>query len=51
VAAELPSSLDQCYLGYVLCFWQLCQQTITAGPHPTVKRLDYYLLCAAEDVA
>jgi len=48
---DLPAGADETYAWYVLRFWQLYQQARAAGVRPTVKHLDYYLLCAAEGMA
>ena len=48
---DLPAGADEQYARYVLRFWQLYQQALAAGLQPTVKHLDYYLLCAAEGEA
>jgi hypothetical protein len=48
---DLPAGADEYYAWYVLRFWQLYQQARAAGLQPTVKHLDYYLLCTAEDIA
>jgi len=48
---DLPSGTDGDYAWYVFRFWQLYQQACAIGIHPTVKHLDYYLLCSAEGMA
>lgn len=44
----LPPGADEDYAWYVLRFWQLHQAAQAAGVSPTVRYLDYYLLCVAE---
>ena len=43
--------VDEEYGWYVFRFWQLYREAIAAGLTPTVKHLDHYLLCTAENTA
>lgn len=36
---------DAEYCWYVMRFWRLLQIAADAGVHPTVRHLDYFLLC------
>lgn len=48
---DLPAGADEYYAWYVLRFWQLYQRAQASGLKPTVKHLDYYLLCTVEGMA
>lgn len=43
-----PPGRDEEYCWFVMRFWRLYQGALAAGVQPTVKDLDYYLLCMAE---
>lgn len=47
---DLPASADEEYAWHAMRFWQLYQDARKRGRRVTVKLLDYYLLCVAEEL-
>jgi len=47
---DLPECADEEYAWHAMRFWQLHRDAGKRGRRVTVKLLDYYLLCVAEEL-